>query len=226
MKICERCGVAVASAGTRCPLCGSTLHSDGTGQSLRGISYPQYTLSSTPVSLKTKLGRFIALSMMAILIVVNLATFVALPAFWALVPIESILFVWASSRNWAGLISLRSKAILWQLLLLSVLLVSIDLVGSFAHWSLNYVVPGLLLLTTLLLTMLARRRPQQRATYLGALFVMLGANLLPLLCYPLHWTTVLWPGLVALTFSLVAIIGLLIFAKGTVLSELRKRLHF
>jgi hypothetical protein len=117
------------------------------------------------------------------------------------------------------------KAILWQLVVVTVLLLAWDKATGFWGWSMNFVLPILYtasLAVMLVLTLALRLKPQD---YLISLSLNLLIGLLPLVPLLKGWLWVVYPSVVCVGASVVVLAATLIFYGRAMRAELARRMH-
>jgi hypothetical protein len=211
----------VDSQHEHCPLCGSQL--DNSGDSI--TRYPPYkpNLYSMRSITLPKLSLFFSITTCIILIAVNMLTLEVNPQLWSIVPMLCVLTSVATYRNFFVLEAHMGGKILIQFFLTSVFLILLDVFTGFKHWSTNYALPFLSILSTASIMIIAIVRKALYTEYTGYLFIAIIDSVIPLILILTPLETKAWPGVVAVLYSLIVVIGLLIFSDSQFKTELKKR---
>ncbi len=118
-----------------------------------------------------------------------------------------------------------TKGVLYLAVIISVCVGIIDYLTGFYHWSVNYVIPVLLLFAMFAIVILARVLHSRPEDYLIYLIVNGLFGLIPLLFLITGWATVRWPSLCCVMVSFLSLAGIFVFSKMDPRAELKKRLH-
>ncbi|NLJ71044.1 MAG: hypothetical protein GX328_06245 [Clostridiaceae bacterium] len=118
-----------------------------------------------------------------------------------------------------------AKSILYQLNIISLLLLLLDKISNWSGWSITYAIP-LLACVALFAIMIAIGFIQKEfgdyVLYLGAVAIV---GLIPLLFIIFAWVDVLWPSILSISLSSLMLTLLIIFRYRLIVHELKKRLH-
>ncbi|GHU53299.1 hypothetical protein AGMMS49975_10990 [Clostridia bacterium] len=224
MTKCIRCGVSVDGQHKNCPLCGRRLDNKGGGKT----EYPAYGQSYRRIKTFTlyKLYLFLTISAILISTTVNVMTLPTDPVFWSGIVTCALLYTLITIRN--TIISKRhiGAKILVQFISLAVFMFVIDICNGFSKWSTNYVIPFLIVVSTVIITIIALTKKSLWLDYAGYLFAMFFISLCPIVLFVFRLATVIWTGVMAVLYSVLTIIGLIIFSDEKFKNETRKRFHF
>lgn len=118
-----------------------------------------------------------------------------------------------------------AKSILYQLNIISLLLLLLDKLSSWSGWSITYAIP-LLICVALFAILIAIGFIQKEfgdyILYVGAVAIV---GLIPLLFIIFGWVDILWPSILSITLSSIMLILLILFRYRLIVHELKKRLH-
>jgi phosphoglycerol transferase MdoB-like AlkP superfamily enzyme len=151
---------------------------------------------------------------------------------WSLIVISGILYLWLLIRftimtNYNISLRLMFQAVTVAILCFAIekSIPSIAPVGK--HWALEYVMPFVMVATTLAITMLILIRPLKYKEYSFYLFCMTILGFLPLVLYFFGWMDPagFLPGIISAGYSVITILGMFMFADRTTKDELVKRFH-
>lgn len=221
MTKCSHCGVIVDSNLMKCPLCFNSLNK---GKDKTFFEYPEYKSSDKSVlKFKLKVLAFIFISIICVSVLINLLTWNGYP--WFLFIATSLFYIWLLIRNTIVSKSLYGTKVITQLIGLSVLIIVIDILSHGDNWSVNFVIPGFLMLSTLLVTIKIYTNKLKWGDYFIFLILLVLLGFAPLVLYLLNISSVLWPSAASALFALLTLIALSIFSHKEILNELIKRFH-
>ncbi len=221
MKYCNVCQVKVENNIRRCPLCEKEL------QELDGVYKQDY-----PNIRSSKLFRTIVKLVFLVSLVAVGASFVLdylnpTQVLWSVIVLAGIIYLWINfwialklKKNW-GL------TVLIQIISISLFCMVIDwTVNDWARWSINYVVPGLIIAGSVFITVITIVKPMNFRDYIIYLLEIAILGLLSLLLVWLHLSTVRWTLITAAFYSVGTFLGMFLFADRKTKHELKKRFHF
>jgi len=221
MKRCDFCRIEINGAIEHCPLCFRSLKKT---EDICIREYPEYKkLDKTILSFRSKILLFVFISVSSISLLVNLMVWTGTP--WFLYVVTSLFYIWILIHSTiAGRGSYGAKLIL-QLIGLSVLVVVIDLMTKRYNWSVNYVIPGVLILANLIITIrIISRKPKWR-DYSVFLILLLLMGFIPLILCGFGIITVLWPAVASSLYAILTFLAFLIFSPRRFRRELNKIFH-
>lgn len=220
MKYCENCGVTIENNLPLCPLCkGETV--------VRGDDY-ELDFPAAPAlgksRVQTRLFVFFTLAVVVASVAVDLL--IRDSAHWSYIGAGALVYLLLSiryirkSRRNIGLL------LLIQILGISLLSFFVDLATGYYKWSMNYVIPFVIISAAGLLTFVLWARPRRFRDYilyqLGISVIGVGFSLYAML----DKSTVMWTGVVGIAYSLLTIVGVVVFSARKTRHELHKRFHF
>ena len=221
MTRCKHCNVIVDSQHQQCPLCSRVL--ENSGQSI--TQYPNYQKAYSQVknSSGTKMLLFLTISSIVVLLTINLLTIQYYNCLWSLIPITCLLYVWITYKKVIMSKAHLGSKILIQFFSISTLLIVIDACIGFSKWSTTYVIPFLSIAATLILSILARKSHWQE--YMGYLLATFFINVSSFILFLLHLSNAIWTSVTAMVYTLLTVIGLLVFSDRRFKDEMRRRFH-
>ena len=226
MTRCKKCNVEVECQHTHCPLCGRPLPERKEAQ-LSMTSYPVYAgkrRGADGFTVKRAL-LFLSISAVILSVMVNWFTYPIKPVLWSPIVTTAILFAWGLiGHTWLSDANLGQKILILDLNL-CLLVLMIDWCTGFSRWSVNYAVPFIGIGATFFLTAIAVWKRTLWKDAIGYVFAMLLINLIPMALLTSRLATVLWTGTGAIAYSLITVIGMIIFAKKTFRREVIRRFH-
>lgn len=113
-----------------------------------------------------------------------------------------------------------------QVISLTILLLVIDGMSGSVQWSVNYVVPFVIIAGILLISIIMIKVRMNWTGYISFLLMMIGFGFLPLILYLSGIADVLWPSISAASFGVATFIVMLLVANQSVMTQLSRRFHF
>lgn len=222
MTRCKHCNVIVDNQHRQCPLCSRIL--ENSGQSI--TQYPKYQRVYHQMNnfSSTKLFLFLTISAIIVLLTINLLTVQYYARLWSLIPITCLLYVWITLKKVILSNSRLGSKILIQFFSISVLLLVIDICSGFSKWSTTYVIPFLSIALTWLLSIFAARKSHWQE-YIGYLLATFFISLSSFILLLFHLSNVNWTSVTAIVYTLLTVIGLIIFSDRKFKEEMKKRFH-
>ena len=220
MLRCDKCKVDLTGPLRRCPLCGSELRGAPDGEH---PVFPPLRLTPPRSRLPVRLALFLSVVAAVVCSGVNLC----LPqsGIWSLFVTAGLMSFWLAFG--VAVRKRRSilKSLLWLAVLISVLAVLWDIQTGFSRWSLNFVLPLLLIslqLLTLLFSWFFHLPLQDYLIYLtlGGLF-----GFVPLILFLFGQLRVPYPSVICAAVSLISLSALWLFQGRALRAEIRRRLH-
>ncbi len=220
MRYCKSCRMKIENDIERCPLCGSlTEPTEGASNN----DCPNVT-DHTAIRYATRAVLLFAIIASVVTVYINI--FYAKEVPWSIICVlgsayltYSTNFILKTGKNYAFFV-------LFQVLLVSVIVYVIDLMFKNLGWSINYVIPFLIISGCIALSLLGMIKPVKYKEYLVYLLVLAILGLLPLIAVLCRWTKVAWTSLVCVFYSAATILGMILFTGKRVRAELKKKLHF
>ncbi len=219
MKQCRHCGIKIASDLPRCPLCDmetAALDADF------AADYP-YVKSRFTRSLTVRLVTFLAIVVAGLSFFIN--HLVPSDSPWVYITAVAIVYVWISMINLVSNLRNPGSVILCQLLSASGLLFGIDFLTGWHKWSVNYVIPFLIIGAALGIVLCMLIRPLKFRAYTIYQLMIAVLGVLSLLLWFFGAADVEWPVEAAAIFSLLCFLSMLVFADRRTRNELHKRFH-
>lgn len=233
MKYCKSCKVASLDEVGRCPLCESVLVDlpDDPDYSkmkeslsmLEEDRYPDVVISKTSYSLVKRIYSFLAILIIGASIAMDILTVTDVS--WSIISIAAVLYGWTLIYHAIRTNVHIGSKIFVQAISASVFIVLVDWFTVFERWSVNYVVPQILLLSNVaifILMMINRMVWREFVFYQLAVSVI---GLVPIGLIVFDVVTRPLASIVCIIVSAVILIGTVIFGDKTVKSELIRRFH-
>ena len=233
MKYCSSCKIASMDEVGRCPLCEALLVALPEDQGFEKISeslshleeerYPDVVISKSSYGLIKRIYAFLAIIIIGASIAMDFL--IDTDVSWSIISIAAVLYGWtliyhAIRTN----IHIGSK-IFVQAISASIFIVLVDWFTVFEHWSVNYVVPQILMLSNVaifILMMINRMVWREFVFYQLAVSVI---GLVPIGLIVFDVVTRPLSSIVCIVVSAVILVCTVIFGDKTVKSELIRRFH-
>ncbi|WP_411842435.1 DUF6320 domain-containing protein [Salinicoccus sp. HZC-1] len=205
-----------------CPLC----HAETIGEGVHeeGAHYPAYDMEE--YKKKTRISRIAIFSgVLAVLacLVINIAV---MPRFlWVFYVAVAVFYVLVSLNHTILSASHLGGKIVAQVVSLTVLLLVIDIMSGAIQWSVNYVVPFLIIAGILLMSIIILKVRLRWGGYVSFLLMMIALGFSPAVFYLTGIATVLWPSVVAALFAVATFSSILLFANQAFMTQLGRRFH-
>lgn len=222
MKICKRCNVKIHEDTDICPLCRTVLTDIGGGTPRR--TYPDIEVNPHKYNIIKRMFLFISVLSGVTTAVTNYLTYNGV--IWSAISIAAIIYFWiilsySIKRN----ANIASK-ILVQVLGVSGLTVIMDIAVGYSGWSVNHVIPEIIILANISVLILVIVNRMYWHTYVLNQIVIAVFGLIPGVLYLCGLIQVLLPTVFATATSFTVLVGTMIFGDKTIKSELKRRLHF
>ncbi|MEG2000137.1 MAG: DUF6320 domain-containing protein [Evtepia sp.] len=223
MTTCPKCHVAVHSQHTHCPLCQTPL-------SLCADSitaYPTYRYTAGEVLGMTWVRLFLCLTLAIAIIAgtTNALTYQMSPVLWSPILVVGLLYLWIFIRDTVLSINQVGRKILLNYVVLSIFMLTVDLCIGFTAWSVGYVIPLFGIVATQLMVAFAIRTRSFWQHDIGYLLIMFLISLIPTLLFVFRVSSVLWPCISAMVYSVVVILSFAVFSRKKFKGEMQKRFH-
>ncbi len=224
MNKCNQCGVFIDDNVNKCPLCSRNIGEATT--EIQSKWYPVYHMTNMPpkANFVKKLLSFISIAVVSICILINLLTGIANP--WFLYVAGPIIYFQILINNTIFSKTSVGSRILIQIAGVSGLALIIDLLSDFHRWSVNIVIPFLIIVGTSLITLIVLKKQMLWNEYVGYIITMIFLGFVPVLLYLSGVATQLWASAVSALYSFLTIIGMLLFANEKFKNEMTRRFHF
>lgn len=218
MLFCEQCGVHVRGSLHRCPLCQSPL----SGQKEENV-YPVLTPARKPLRLILRLAALATIVVAVTCCAINFS----LPktGWWSVFVIAGLASTWLVLGVTVHKRGSPMKAIVWQLTTISAVTFAWDLCTGFTGWSLDFVLPIFIPCAQLAAVIVAWALSMRPAEYLFCLSVCILAGLIPLVLLLCGAVGVIYPSVICVGISLVALAGVLLFKGKELRDDAVRRMH-
>ncbi|MDD6449954.1 MAG: DUF6320 domain-containing protein [Lachnospiraceae bacterium] len=252
MGYCKQCKITILDGTERCPLCGSVLCRDrekdagelrlgdfpetedpinktgeffGSEQS-GSLTYPDVTSHKKKLNLTVRIVGFIAVAASLVSVFLNYNLNGGMKGFyWSLIVVGSLIYAFSILRliaNDAGYIKKMFSGTIGAVCLV----VWIDLLTGFHRWSVNYVLPGSMLLVDLAFIVFMIINRKNWSGYMLYLILMIVIALIPLILILIHVVTRPLVSEIAILSAILVFLGTLILGGAAARTEMRRRFYF
>lgn len=233
MKHCPHCNLKINANRKRCPLCYGILEDDK--DELTYQPHPNKVIKEK-MSLITKLLLFFSLVVMVASVWVNISTLdMEKPLYWCVLVVVGVPYIWLSVRyviiskgNVPTKIFTESVATMLLIILVEIIIkiMSGRLDASSYLWSLNYVIPSILILTSIALFTVSTIIKKYYCDSIMYLFVFSLFEGAYFLIFKLtHLIYVSWMGYACGGVALIVLLAMFIFHFDDTKEEFIKRFH-
>ena len=222
MKYCNKCNVTVLGNKRHCPLCSSILSNSEETDNYEG--YPDIKENSGKYNLLLRLFLFLSIAGSLICLLINLLYWSGI--LWSLIVATGMLLLWET----VGLLILSKKNIglklIAQMLVVIIVLITIDCVTGWNAWSIGLFAPFVIIASTCVMTVVLYINRAKWREYMLYQFVISINGFIPVILFRCGLIKIIWPGAIGALYSLLTLVGMLIFANKQFKNELNKRFHF
>lgn len=219
MRICRGCGVKLENDLEYCPLCDIETEKIDDDFSL---DYP-YVRTGFSRRMFVKIVTFLAVVIAAISFLIN--HLLKTDSHWVPITVAVIFYIWLSLMNIARDTKNPGSITLCQLLTVSGLCFIIDYFSGWKRWSVNYVIPGLIMAAAVTIVLFILIRPVKYRAYTVYQLVIAVLGALDVLLWIAGFSEIEWPVVAAAGVSTLCFSVTMVFSSVSARSELRKRFH-
>lgn len=221
MKRCNNCKIEIVEDISVCPLCQHGL--EHISQENEPEMYPRIEFDNHKFILLTRLVIFISIILAFALITINVATYSGV--WWSLICVGAIVYFWITVRysiqnntNYAAKILVQTIAGMGLCLL-------IDIVCGYQGWSINYVIPAIILGAYLAIVILMIVNFMNWQSYILFQITLVIFSIILMALYLLDIITKPMLSFVTVGITLVIFIGTIVFGDKKAKTELIRRFH-
>ena len=221
MKYCKKCNVYIRGKRQQCPLCFSNLTTADEGDD--PVFYPDIKENSGKNNFLFKLFLFLSISGSLVCLFINLMFWSGI--LWSLIVIAAMSLLWETI--WVLILSKKNAGlkIIGQTLVVLILMITIDAVTGWKQWSIGIVAPFVIITSTCSMTIVLYINRAKWREYMLFQFIITINGFIPVILFWCGFAKIIWPGAVGALYSLLTLIGMLIFAEKQFKNELKKRFH-
>lgn len=221
MNYCKSCDVYSLDESKRCILCGDLM--ENSEEHAINHRYPEAILKRSEFSFIKKMYIYLSILIVITSIVVDIWRESLIS--WSLLSVSVVLYSWtiiyhAIKNN----VHIAAK-ILVQAISGGIFILLIDIFFGYEGWSINYVIPQVLMVANVVIFILMMINRMKWRDYVFYQMVMTLLGILPMFLILFGWITRPFMGILSVILSLAILIGTFIFGDKTVKGELIRRFH-
>ena len=219
MRLCRHCGVKLANDIKRCPLCDMMTEQT---DDVFDKDYP-YVKSRFTRDLLLQLITFAAIAMASASLLVDHLVPTGSP--WAIITVVAIVYLWISSMNILRFTPNPASIMLCQLWCAGGLVFVIDYLTGYYRWSVNYVIPFMVMAAAIATMLMILIRPMKYRAYIIYLLVIAVLGVLSVLVWIFGYSDIEWPVVTSAFVSAVCFFAVIVFLRRRTRNEIMKRFH-
>ncbi|WP_010096418.1 DUF6320 domain-containing protein [Ornithinibacillus scapharcae] len=221
MNYCHNCGVLIEHV--TCPLCHRKVANPT--DTIKDNLYPEYREMAIKkgYSFIRRIVTFISIVIISTCLLIN---FLVSPNhLWALYIVGAVIYLYVSINHTVYSFAHTGSKIVGQVISFSIMVILIDITSGFQRWSVNFVIPFLIITATLLITIIILFKRMRWQEYVGFILAMIVMGFLPIGLYISGIATTLWACAITSLYALLTLIGMLTFSNKTFKEEFVRRFH-
>lgn len=220
----NRCGECeIVTEEQTCPLCHKVLSEVEQAEDDR--AYPVY--DQQEYKTRARISRLAIIGGILATLICFLINVIVMPHFlWVFYVAVAIFYLLVSLNHTILSASHLGGKITAQVISLTILLLVIDGVSGSVQWSVNYVVPFVIIAGIMLISIIIIKVRMKWTGYISFLLMMIALGFLPLILYFTGVANVLWPSVSAASFGAATFIAMLLIANESFMTQLGRRFHF
>lgn len=222
MRRCKKCNVEILDETAVCPLCKNVLEQTEEPEGI-AVGYPDVKKTVKKLNFVVRLYSFLAIVTEIALIIINYVTYQGV--WWSAIAGISILYCYITLKY-----SIQKNAgyrsVIWIQVIGAVLLgIAVDNIVGYRGWSVNYVMPGAILLldVTIMILMLGNMTNWQSYLLMQICTVLVSSGCLVMWRLEVITRPVL--SIIAAAVSACLLLATLIFGDRKAKAELKRRFH-
>ncbi len=215
---CTNCKVEVVGNRKSCPLCQGMLAGEKQEEVFPKISF-----------VYTEHGGFLKVMLLISVIIssVSVALNVMLPraGAWSLFVLGGIGSAWISMISAINKRNNLPKNIVYQVIIISVIVVLWDLLTGWRGWSITYVIPFVCFFAMISMVIISKIRDLYVEDYILYIVIDGCFGLAQIIFVFTGWLTALYPSLICIVTSVISLSFIMIFKQKELSAEIKRRLH-
>lgn len=224
MKYCDKCKVRVLGSQVQCPLCQMNLSVNENFSCKSEEVFPYIPTIHKEHHIVFKVMTFISVALIVLSVALNLI--ICKGHWWSVFVIAGVGCFWLTFYVAFAKRKNIPKNVLYQVLLISLIVVLWDYMTGWRGWSVDFVIPLLCFSDLLVLYILSKILYSDVDDYM--IYMLIGGvfGIVPILFYVFGWLNYVLPSIVCVTSSILFFAGVVIFQGEKIKEELRRRLHY
>lgn len=219
MKYCGKCKVNIIGKRKRCPLCQGLL----SGQDEQHEEFPQITFIYKQYNMFFKVMLLISIIIASVSVALN----IMLPhaGAWSIFIIGGLVSVWVSLITAINKRNNIPKNIIYQVMIISIVVVFWDYMTHWKGWSIDYVIPLICVFAMISMSVISKVMKLHIEDYI-LYFIIDGVfGIVPIIFIIFGILKVLYPSLICVVASIISLSTILLFEGDSLREEMNKRLH-
>ncbi len=221
MRECMNCRVEILDDSSVCPLCNRVLEIRGEHPKCAG--YPDVKAASRRLSFVVRLYSFVAIVTETLFIILNHFYFTEI--WWSAISGISILYCFITLNYSLQKNKGYKTVIVVQVVGAVLLIIAADYIVGYRGWSVNYVLPGAILLLEATVAILMIVNASNWQSYILMQILTVLVSLVCVLLWSFGVIKDPFLTVLALSVSLCMLLGTLIFGERKAKTELKRRFH-
>jgi len=219
MKYCNNCKVNIVGNRKNCPLCQELL----TGDKCSDEIFPQISF------IYKEHGLFFKIMLLASIIIASVS--VAMNILFPLRGAWSLFILGGLGSVWAGMITAINKRnnipknIVYQVMIISLIVIIWDFITGWKGWSISYVVPLVCFFAMISMAIISKVRKLYIEDYILYIIIDGLFGIIPIIFIVAGILSVLFPSLLCIVTSIISLSTILIFEGQSLRAEIKRRLH-
>lgn len=219
MKYCNNCKVNIVGNRKNCPLCQEIL----TGDNYSDEIFPKISF------VYREHGLFFKIMLLASIVIasVSVAINILLPqrGAWSLFILGGLGSVWASMITAINKRNNIPKNIVYQVMIISVIVIIWDLIMGWRGWSISYIIPLVCFFAMISMAIISKVRKLFIEDYILYIIIDGLFGIVPIIFIIMGNLKVLYPSLLCIVTSIISLSTILIFEEKSLWAEIKRRLH-
>lgn len=167
---------------------------------------------------------FLAIAVSIVTLFVNIYFTARIP--WCIIAIAGVFYLYFSAKFFLKRHRNYGLFIMTQVVLCSLVTVIIDFTIGYHGWSVDYVVPFVIISGSLATSIISIIKPFRFKEYFIYLLIIALLGLIPMILILTGVASVYWANAICVLYSVLTVVAMIIFSRRRLNLELKKRLHF
>lgn len=225
MQYCKKCNAYYYKKESTCTVCGRPLVEKEFDSHVVTQGYPIIPAHKNHAKFVSKVFGIFSIGIVIISALINFVTYNDNPTLWSLVIIGPIAYAWIllaqviiSKHNYPTKVNR-------QVLIFSLIIILVDVLTVYKAWSLTYVIPALLVTTTVILPIIVSSKPSTYYLHVRSLFFLIILDIAVAIIgftTPFMEPNVTWTSLAVATSGILLLFTMFTFARKDTWIELIK----
>ncbi len=222
MNQCTNCNVWIED-GT-CPLCLQYMPEEMLDRKVNRYPIYQPTNQRVRNAFFLRLMIFISVVILSASLLINI--FLTPQFFWVYYVAAAIFYLLVAINHTIISSAHMGAKIVYQVISLTGLVIVIDILSGFWRWSVNFIVPFLIITATLVTTIIIVKKRMHWNEYVGFILTLILLGFLPIGIFFTGVSTIFWPSIITSVYASLTFLGFWLFSYKIFKEELIRRFHF